>query len=61
MLRGRKFVCYEPPYNGRKFTRKQLRIEYKKTANQHEYPTFSCWFYDNLRVGNLVEITKNMH
>ena len=58
MRKGRRFTSYETPYFGRIFTRKQLKIEYKKTADRHEYPTFSCWFYDNLRAGNLVEITR---
>lgn len=55
MRKGRKFVCYEPPYNGRILTRKQWKFEYKKIGNKEEYPRFEGWFLENLRCKNLIE------
>lgn len=55
MRKGRKFVCYEPPYNGQILTRKQWKFEYKKIGNNEEYPRFEGWFLENLRCKNLIE------
>lgn len=58
MTKGRRFVCYEEPYYGQIRTLKWWKMEYKKYADKEEYPTFRCWLFDNMNVGNLVEITK---
>ena len=61
MVKNKQFVIYEEPYFGRKFTRKQLKMEYKKTENRSEFPTFKCWFFDNIRAGNITVLNKIIH
>ena len=61
MVKNKQFVIYEEPYFGRKFTRKQLKMAYKKDIDRSEFSSFDGWFHDNLRAGNIIVLRKNIH
>lgn len=56
--RERKFITYEEPLAGRKFTLSQMPEVYRDLADKREYPDFSVWFMDMIRSGVFEEVKE---
>lgn len=55
---GERFITYEEPYNGRVFTKAELRKLYNTEVDKREYPEFDVWIYDMLKSGVFVRKEK---
>lgn len=55
-MKGKKFVTYEEPFEGRTFTASQMKEVYRDMVDQDEYPDFKCWLLDMLRSGVFEEV-----
>ena len=54
----KKYITYEEPLQGRKFTEQQMHEVYRDLADKKEYPVFSIWFLDMIRSGVFEAVTE---
>lgn len=45
------YITYEQPFEGKRFTEKQMNKIYRNLVDKTEYPDFECWKSDMLKSG----------
>lgn len=50
-MKQTKYITYEEPLAGRRFTYNQMQEVYRDFAGKEEYPDFDCWLSDMLKSG----------
>lgn len=46
-----KYITYEEPFVGKKFTEHLMKMVYKNRVDKAEYPNYDCWKEDMLKSG----------